>query len=411
MGGRGRGKGKSGKGACQKQPPGVPSIGGHESTGSSQGNYQGSQPRHQASAPVVCPSFACPLSCGAGPWATRDQCFSHLDRLHPLDESLGQTLQPWLLSARRRICGWCCTMTPVRGKCRKCKRLPEDVSQGATPDLCPELTDILTAPDDVQNLLLVLINALPVLRGIPGPARGEWPSGLASELEKNAPDRPAANITRPAVFCWVILAPLERGGKRHTKQSVAVLKHRLVRWSAGQAGSLIREYAQEALAPRPPRDQTIGASDLLPDTIRRAALRAVRDGAIAKAAHMLAEKLHPVPADCQTALQALHPSAEAPALPSGTFSVGDDFSLEEVGEALSSFAPGSSGGFSGLMPDHTKGAESPAHSVVLGHLARICCAFAWGRFPAEHAASLSGARLIPTGKNGGQGFSRIKDGQ
>ena len=155
------------------------------------------------------------------------------------------------------------------------------------------------------------------------------------------------------------------------------------------------------MAPRPQRNQEAEGSDRLPDSIRRAALRAVGDGAISKAARLLSEELHSVPTDCQAALQALHPCADAPALPAGSFPIGDDFSLEEVLQALSSFAPGSSGGFSGLMPDHIKGPESPAQTSVLGHLARICSDFAWGRFPPEHGAILAGARLIPIGKTGG----------
>ena len=82
--------------------------------------------------------------------------------------------------------------------------------------------------------------------------------------------------------------------------------------------------------------------------------------------------------------------------------VGDDFTVEEVAEALRGFAPGTAGGFSGLMPQHLR-CERPtaAYLRLLQQIARLCSDFAWGRLSASCLTALAGARLIALGKRGG----------
>ena len=65
----------------------------------------------------------------------------------------------------------------------------------------------------------------------------------------------------------------------------------------------------------------------------------------------------------------------------------------------------------GPVPCLSGGNNPPAsHPRMLENLARICSDFAWGRLPAESAAILAGARLIPIGTKGG-GVRRIAVGE
>ena len=109
-----------------------------------------------------------------------------------------------------------------------------------------------------------------------------------------------------------------------------------------------------------------------------------------------------MPADVPAALATLHPDGTCQALDLGTLPVGDDFSVEEVLECLRSFPPGSSGGASGLMPQHLRCQKlDSAYQRLLLQLARVCSDFAWGRLLTDTSAALASARLIPLGKKGG----------
>ena len=110
----------------------------------------------------------------------------------------------------------------------------------------------------------------------------------------------------------------------------------------------------------------------MPAPVRRAALRAVRDGALSKASRILSQQSFPLPDDVQSALEALHPGASEAFTPPSDLPVGDDFTVEEVAEALPGFAPGTAGGFSGLMPQHLR-CERPTATYLrlLQQIARL----------------------------------------
>ena len=121
------------------------------------------------------------------------------------------------------------------------------------------------------------------------------------------------------------------------------MRQRMNRWSAGQHMSLAQEYLREALLPRVgPRETS--SDDLLPEPVRRAALRAVNEGALGKAARILSEKTFALPPDVPGALQALHPTAECPTIHSSNIPAGNDFTPNEVATILKKFPPGSAGG-------------------------------------------------------------------
>ena len=136
-----------------------------------------------------------------------------------------------------------------------------------------------------------------VIRFVPQGAKTALFTALAQEMELVTTTSGPASMWRLSAFCRIILQPVGRGGRRHCKQTVAVVAGRLARWAAGQLGSLVREYLGDSgttRGPRGPKSGQVGSSlsDLLPDGTRRAALRAVQHMAPGKVALILAQEEH-----------------------------------------------------------------------------------------------------------------------
>ena len=224
--------------------------------------------------------YPCPLNCGQGPWSTPRSVFKHITRSH-LPGFLDRTpLEPWLLQAKRWICSPCNVLVPLKKNC-KCGKGPESPPATTTVAVAVD-----TTPDDDTVWTSILQHALPVTRSIPLGVREQWYTALSTELERCSSDAPPEAFTRLMAFCRIALAPLGRGGKRHCRQAAAVMRQRLNRWAAGQHQALAQEYLRDALLPRQgPRETT--SDDLLPESIRRAALRAVNEGALGKAVRTL----------------------------------------------------------------------------------------------------------------------------
>lgn len=345
-------------------------------------------------AAITMPVFCCPFSCGAGPWKTRVSLFRHVERGHDLaDEGAASTLAPWAASAGRRLCSSCRRLVPVRSKCPTCHSPPlETLPPSATAG------SVSLDPWDDSMWSALFCRSQAILRSVPPGALENWYAGLAQCLQALTPSGPADASLRFAAFVRIVLAPVGRGGRRHSKQAAAVVNARLARWASGQQLALLQEHLAISLSGSAPASSDANG---LPESTRRAALRAVREGALSKAARLLSEVCHPLPNDCRPALERLHPRADNPSCPEGPFPMGEDFTVDEVLSCIRSFPPGSSGGYSGLMASHLQGPESPGFLLVAQHIARIASDFAWGRFGAESASTLAGARLIAIGKTGG----------
>ena len=306
-------------------------------------------------------------------------CVHHVTRVHLPNIDDWSSLHQWLAEMDRWACLQCRTVNARSRPCLKCKRritAPADGLAGLSPsEPLPEWDDSLWST--------VLENSLPVIRSIPLGAQSQWFRTLAREIQQSRDNPTSDSIARLGAFCRLALAPLGRGGRKHCRQAVSVVSARLARWEAGQYQSLVREYLESSLCR--PRDSPSSPTNLgeeaLPESVRRAALRAVRDGALGKAARILAQVHHPLPTDTKPALQALHPPGSDPAVPAGRMIVGEDFSLDEIRGALASFSPGSSGGFSGLMPAHLRGEDTPEYLSLLQQLCSLCSDFAWNRLP------------------------------
>ena len=279
---------------------------------------------------------------------------------------------------------------PLHKTCKKC----------GDPPRCHVTTQQTQAPTDadVDDGVWAAILANPVTRSIPAGARLMWYSTLTTALTSCRADSPPEAFLRLAAFCRIALAPLGRGGKRHCRQATTVFLGRLARWNAGQHYQLAVEYLREVAEKPPSRTATTDASEGLPEPIRRAALRAVNEGALGKAARVLSEHTYSLPTKVLGALELLHPRADCPLLPTAPCQAGEDFTPEDIADCLRTFPPGSAGGFSGLIAAHLRPCKSSEYCQLLKALARVCSDFAWGRLPPESSAILASARLIPIGK-------------
>ena len=275
------------------------------------------------------------------------------------------------------MCTRCKLLVPLGHGCKRCKRHPgvRDSVSGAPARVEPALAD-----DPVEDKVWeeVVRHALPVLRTLPLGCQDPFFTQLGLELDLIDRRVGDTQVYRLATFCRIVLQPVGRGGRRHCRQVVAVVNGRIARWAAGQYGSLVREYLVLALDQRS-RGRTLpeDGGDTIPAPVRRAALRAVRDGALSKAARILSQQSFPLPEDVQSALQNLHPAASEPFVPPPDVHVCDDFTVEEVADALRGFAPGTAGGFSGLMPQHLRCQRPTATYLrLLQQIARLCSDFA-----------------------------------
>ena len=351
-------------------------------------------PQPLTSQTILCHRFACPLQCGHQSWATRESVVNHVARVHLPSMTDYSPLGEWLRSANQRICLRCAILVNAKRNCKRCGDGPGTPS--STSATTNQATDTTV---DETTWLAILQNAHPVTRTIPLGVRDQWFGSLSEELERCTADSPPEAFLRLQAFCRIMLAPLGRGGKRHCKQAAAVMRSRLNRWAAGQHHPLAQEYLRDVLQ-TPSGSRESSTDDLLPEPIRRAALRAVNEGALGKAARVLAEKTFSLPPDVVGALQALHPTADCPAIPPNPLPPGDDFTPEEVLACLRKFPPGSAGGTSGLMAAHLPASPTAAYSRAIDSIARLSSDFAWGRLSAEAVAILASARLIPIGKKG-----------
>ena len=208
-------------------PDGLPAISGLPS------------PSQPATDPTVPGRWACPFGCPGKSWANSQPCLTHIERTHLAG---GETLppdSPWLLAANRQICRPCCLLVPRGAACRQCHRRIDLPSADPPPAAGPDLGQEVVTDTDWEN---VLLKGLPVIRFVPHGAQSAFFSQLALELERITPDSGAAAVWRLAAFCRIILQPVGRGGRRHCKQTVAIVAGRLARWAAGQQAALVKEY-------------------------------------------------------------------------------------------------------------------------------------------------------------------------
>ena len=259
-------------------------------------------------------SFSCPFDCGRGPWQDRGRCVNHVLKNHLVNLADWEPLTQWAESVYRWICHRCHLLNPRGRPCSGCaaRQFGKPVRPLEGP--CPVGREDVLDPSTWHS---ILENSQPVIRSVPPAARPAWFKGLSQEVGNMVQEATKESVTRFGAFCRIMLAPFPRGGKKHSRQGAAVLLGRLARWEGGQAASLAREYLELSLSRKPARPQSPNQDDLLPEGTRRAALRAVRDGALSKAVRILCEVQQPLPDNVRECLERLHPRKSGAQLPDG----------------------------------------------------------------------------------------------
>ena len=344
--------------------------------------------------------FACPL-CSDRCFAALQPLQNHLDKFHlAADESVPHS---FLECYSRRVCPLCKILVPLRGNCRRChagppQQRPHASALNEKPEEDPQDPSAWEDPADLPT---------GILRFIPRGVLPAWCETLSAELERflSAPTR--LNALQLAAMPHLILAPCARGGHKHERQCAYVVAERIRRWAAGQRKALLQEIQTSVRAGtsrlRPVRrGYPPTQSSALPETTRRAVLRAVRDGSFSKAVKILLNPGSLVGPEAADDLRRLHPQATAPRLPAVESPAAEDFEAPDVARALRSFPPGSGAGPSGLMAAHLPTGPSAEEQHLLAVLARFCSALAFGRLPLEVrdvlcACNLFGLPKKPTG--------------
>lgn len=159
----------------------------------------------------------------------------------------------------------------------------------------------------------------------------------------------------------VLCAPL-RGGRKHQRAAAAFTLDRLQRWQEGERATL--------WASRPPSSQR-PRRELRADERRDMAVRLAREGLDRKACSALLSKgLCAEDAATVRALQHLHPSQPAPAVPEWhQFPPPPDLVPDVVAQAVRSFPAGTAPGPSQLRPQHLL--EACAAGVTDGFLDQL----------------------------------------
>ena len=204
----------------------------------------------------------------------------------------------------------------------------------------------------------------------------------------------------------LVLGPVRRGGKKHNRQVTSIVMQRLRSWFLRDFEGLSQQYLKQAQlsgkrSTEHPKIPTTNG-DLDPQT-RRAVIRAVREGALSKAAKLLAANCSPCE-NPEAALRALHPARQRPLqLCESLPDCGLEVQPGLIRKLLRSFPPDSSGGPSQLKPVHlVEALKGDAGEALLEALSTFCEDFATGKLPPESREWFCGARLIgipkkPTG--------------
>ena len=259
-------------------------------------------------------------------------------------------------------------------------------------------------PSAEPDWRLVLLNKKGVIRSIPPAVREDFFGVLAAEVNSVIQHPSCAQYLRLQAASRILLAPPSRGGKSHLLQVSKTLRDRITAWKAGNFQSLVDSFLKDALSPLPrsrrPRSDEPPDS-FIPDGPRRAILRAVRDGELGKATRILNSVWGEVdPSVARAKLPSLYPAGSAPAFMPFQEHVQEDFTVDEVRQAIRAFPRSSSGGLGGLMAAHCLG-EGPQFSAFLQALTSLASAFAWHRLPRDVSLLMAGAKLVLLPKKDG----------
>ena len=342
-----------------------------------------------------CPRFPCPVCLGKA-WATLPQLQNHIEKFHLCSNEI--ISEDFLHSYNRRVCQTCQLLVVATSVCRRCKAGPSVPKRGREDsEISVPMHEDCSVWEDLPTFPRGTLRFIP--QGVVQP----WAAALASEIEGFLADPSRLRALQLMRMPRIILAPCGRGGRRHNRQTNQVIEARLR--MAGQKMAVLEEVKAASRKQRKPRLGRPGPvheghpedhppQQSLDEGSRRAVLRAVREGALAKATRLLLNSGKALGREAEADLRKLHPSSDLPTIPSTLPPDMADFEPGDIRKALRSFPPGSGAGPSGLMAAHLPLGPSGDEVRLLEVVSTLCSAIALGKLPAELRDVFCAARLI-----------------
>ena len=353
----------------------------------------------KAKACFNCPFDGCPY---AKEHLSKETLVSHLSARHICS---GQVVPPPVLAMlKHAVCTVCKTLHKAGASCQ-CHgpQLPDDIQAGSPSTLPPPDAplDSCNGPctpltNDCPNNLLpsfeeVLAARISTVRRIPGACRRGVAACLCSLVSAFTQNPSWESLHSLQCFPKLVLRAPKRAGKAHTKQLAADIARRLRMFEAGHVATLWTEATTVLQRDKPirTRAQAKETEGQLPRGVIQAIRGLVEEGALSKAAkHLLSTGL--ADADDPVVLErlrTLHPQAAPIVTGSDTplpdhidpMISNDDDECDWgklAWDAVSSFAPGSAPGPSGLRPSHLKDCmqkvgKGSSLQCALGALAQV----------------------------------------
>ena len=341
--------------------------------------------------------------------------FTHVENCHLVQGEVPPN--DFLVMHERWVCPHCLLLVPQSKACRRCKALQGgsrkrlcfgEVQHAATcssssSSSSSECTTtgvgnepsvsfpILPTPSlaTVNALKDIYWSKLGLLRHVPKKCRVAWCDALCRAFENFIQHKDVPSALLLLLLPKLVLSSPPRGGKSHQGQVSSIVAKRLSLFVVGEYDRLVgeRKAFQQQITSLPRRSRRIAELSegvLLPHTIR-AVSQAVQDGALSKAAKILASSGSsslPPAADIERSLRQLHPQGPCSLTPPpGVLQSGRDadivqleFDREAILQALREFPVGSSGGLSGLTAGHLlEASDSPFSALFVGLICLVVC--------------------------------------
>ena len=331
----------------------------------------------------ICPRFVCPFDdCCLLSWSSKWQLLNHVETVHMAH---GTVPEPeWMDGFGRWACPTCHLLAPLRNPCRLCRNTAEPSFTAAVVSV-----DSVVSPSALEELLY---QCRPTMKHVPRGAIAEVSRLLVNLLDRATDTRSEQDVLQLLVMPGFVLAPAERGGKKHAHGLARQVRERVMAFEQGmRSEDLHGEPARKKRGPQNPE-------------ARRLALikSAISDGAMSKACKALLQDGNPAEdVSVSDRLRPLFPTSPPPNCPLGP-SGAVDFSENVLAKALASFPPGSSSGPSGLRPAHLKDLTHAKESGrLLASLAEFATCFVNGGFPAPVCRLFTASRLLAIPKKDG----------
>jgi hypothetical protein len=302
-------------------------------------------------------------------------------------------------------CGQCNSWKPSSQKCVPClnsggrvttrlRGRPNSTTLGPAP-----------TPDPLNPFLRSLLAAsVQSTSHIPPAAVGRFAELFSLELVSFAKSPTSANMERVLAAPKILLAR-GHGGKRRSKGEERRRFELMELWAAGDAEVLWRTMVTtpKRREKNKVKNTPTNESTTLSTKVIGSLVSLTRQGLAGKAVRLLISRgIADWDTETTAAIHKLFPASTSPTIPS-YHSDGDDFSTEEVADAIKRLGRGKAPGPSGLRPEHIRDILSNpmVGDSFLDALTKFVNAVAFGRAPDEVAGLLCAGRVVPLRKKDG----------